>query len=376
MSPKASLVVTTIFDPVVLETYFENFRKYERLDQVKVYVIPDRKTPSEAYARCSDLCRRGLQVVCPTLDEQEAFLKRVSFPTHLVPYDSDNRRNVGYLMALMSGSEFIISIDDDNYCCLDEDFFLAHAVVLENQLSVEVVHSDTGWFNVCSLLKLNRPGVVYPRGFPYYARHKDENNVFTPGLVSVHMNAGLWLLDPDVDGITWLVAPARVSAFAGRSVVLSNETWSPINTQNTSLRRDVIAAYYFVKMGYPLGGMPIDRYGDIFSGYFAQACVRHLGGAIRVGTPVVEHRRNSHNYLKDATNEWGCILVLEDLLPWLVDIELDGDTYPEAYESLSYALEDAVERFHGSIWTDATRGYFHQMAYCMRFWAHTCASLY
>ncbi|GAG67747.1 unnamed protein product, partial [marine sediment metagenome] len=35
---------------------------------------------------------------------------------------------------------------------------------------------------------------------------------------------------------------------------------------------------------------------------------------------------------------------------------------------LSYAIEDAVEDFSGFIWTDATRGYFHQMAYCMRTW--------
>ena len=57
-------------------------------------------------------------------------------------------------------------------------------------------------------------------------------------------------------------------------------------------------------MGYEIGGIAIDRYGDIFSGYFVQACARHLGGAIRVGTPVAEHRRNAHSYLQDATREW------------------------------------------------------------------------
>jgi hypothetical protein len=128
-------------------------------------------------------------------------------------------------------------------------------------------------------------------------------------------------------------------------------------------------------MGYPLAGMPIDRYGDIVSGYFSQACCRHLGNKIRVGTPVVEHRRNSHNYMRDAANELACIWVLEDILQWLPEVRLQGGDYCESYASLAALLEDAVESFSGSIWNDATRGYFHQMAYCMRQWIAACRQL-
>jgi hypothetical protein len=373
MTLTASLVVTTVFDPIVIEGYFDKFQHYGHLEQVQVYVIPDRKTPHQAYVHCQELSQRGMKVVCPTLEEQEEFLKRIGFPPHLVPYDSDNRRNIGYLMALESGSDFLVSIDDDNHCCPNEDFFLEHAVVCESDHAAEVVNAGEKWFNACSLLGLDRSGIIYPRGFPYYARHKTEQLEIASSQVDVHMNAGLWLLDPDVDGITWLVAPARVMSFTGQSLVLGQQTWSPINTQNTALRREVIASYYFVKMGYPLAGVPIDRYGDIFSGYFAQACVRHMGGAIRVGTPLAEHRRNSHNYMKDASNEWACILVLEDLLPWLTEeAKLEGTSYIEAYTSLSYAIEDAVECFEDRIWNDATRGYFHQMAYYMRAWVNAC----
>jgi hypothetical protein len=359
---------------VVLEGYFENFQRFGHLEDVDVFAIPDRKTPPAAYARCQALKRRGMKISCPTLDEQEDFLRRVGFLPHLVPYDSDNRRNVGYLMALESGNEFVISIDDDNYCRSDEDLFLAHAVVCERDHSSQIVSTDTGWFNICNLLQLDCPGITYPRGFPYFARHKEEHVSFTFGQVNVHINAGLWLLDPDLDAITWLVAPARAVAFNNESLILGQRTWSPINTQNTALRRDVVSAYYFVKMGYPLAGMFIDRYGDIFSGYFSQACVRHMGGAVRVGTPVAEHKRNSHNFMKDAENEWPCIMVLEDLLPWLVEAKLEGKTYPETYMSLSYAVQDAVEQMRGKVWTEATRGYFHQMAFCMREWtkAYKC----
>ena len=372
---KGALVVTTIFDPVILESYYENFEQYGHLADVKVFVIPDRKTPAIAYERCELLRKRGLNVICPNLEEQEAYLRRVNFPPHLVPFNSDNRRNVGFLMALEYGADVVFSIDDDNYCRAAEDFFVEHAVVCQGQRSAAVVNSSTGWFNICSLMTLDRPGDTYARGFPYHKRHLSEEYVFSRDVVDVHMNAGLWLLDPDVDAISWLVAPAHTLTFRGESLVLGDHAWSPVNTQNTGLRREVVASYYYVKMGYPLAGMPIDRYGDIYSGYFAHACVRHMSGAVRVGTPVAEHRRNSHNYLNDATSEWANILVLEDMLPWLTTVQLSGRTYPEAYVALSYAIEDAVEHFRGAIWTDATRGYFHQVAYCMRHWANTCVRL-
>jgi hypothetical protein len=193
--------------------------------------------------------------------------------------------------------------------------------------------------------------------------------------VDVHINAGLWLLAPDVDAINWLVAPAQATAFKGPSLVLGRRTWSPINTQNTALRREALGAYYYVRMGYPLGGMTLDRYGDIFSGYLVEACVKHLGGAIRVGTPVADHQRNPHDYMQDADDEWGCIRLFADLLPWLHEAQLSGSTHLEAYTALSYCLQDAVETLRGRVWTDAARGYFHQVAHGMRTWVRAASKL-
>ena len=373
---KMALVLTTIHDPILLDEYAANLREHGHLEQTEVYVIPDRKTPPEAYRRCAALERQGLKVVCPDLEMQETFLDRVGFTSHLIPYNSDNRRNVGYLMALESGADFVISIDDDNYCRSDKDFFREHAIVCDDNRQVIRVDTETGWFNICSMMTVEPAVTTYARGFPYYARHKTERPKRSSDTADIHINAGLWLLDPDVDGITWLVNPAHTVAFDGQSLVLGDKAWSPVNTQNTALRREAIAAYYFVRMNYPLAGIPIDRYGDIFSGYFVQVCARHLGGCIRVGSPVADHRRNSHNYMNDAANELACILTLEDLLPWLTeDLVLSGSTYCETYECLSHCMEDAVEHFNGRIWTDATRGYFHQMAYCMRQWTSACRSI-
>lgn len=369
---KASLVLTTVFDPELLDNYCENFRSFGHIDDVEAIIIPDRKTPQAAFERCAGLRRKGLAVRCPDIDEQNAFLERAGLPPTMVPYNSDNRRNIGYLMAYQSGADFVISIDDDNYCLADEDFLAAHAVVSADASRQLVAESSTGYLNICGLLELEKPVPVYPRGFPYHKRHLVEDLHTEEKTVPVHINAGLWTIDPDIDAITWLVAKPRVTGFTGRSLVLGPRTWTPVNSQNTALRRDAVAAYYFVRMGYPLSGMPIDRYGDIFSGYFVQACARHLGGYVRAGTPVAEHRRNSHNYMKDATNEWACILVLEDLLEWLTEAKLDGRTYIDAYVCLSHLIQDAVETMQGPIWTDVTRGYFHRMGYQMRLWSEAC----
>jgi hypothetical protein len=370
--PTCSLVCTTIFEAGMLDDYHRNFRQFGHLDRVDVIVIPDRKTPSGTFERCRSLAGAGLRIVCPSLHEQESFLRRIGLDPALIPYNSDNRRNVGYLMALESGTRFTISIDDDNYCTGEEDFFLHHSVVAQQAGVHHQLSSSTGFFNICEFLEFERPAPVYARGFPYFARHRTETIEYTQSEAPVHVNAGLWTLDPDVDAITWLVAMPKVKSFTGQSAVLAAATWSPINTQNTSLCRDALPAYYFVKMGFPLAGLPIDRYGDIFSGYFVEACVKHLGATVRVGSPAAEHRRNRHDYLKDAAGELACILLLEDVIAWLRDVRLCGSTYLEAYESLSFAIEDAVERFQGSIWSDVSRAYFHQVAYYMRAWLKAC----
>ena len=370
---KAAMVFTTINKPDVLSAYYDNFKRYGHLDDVEVFIISDRKTPKEVVEICRSFRMKGMSVTLPSLEEQEAFLVKIGMPTKFIPYNSDNRRNIGYLMALASQADFLISIDDDNYARIDEDFFLEHAIVCRNGKSVQQTESSTNWFNLCELMVPDTDAsVTYPRGFPYYARHIKTDYVDREALTDIHVNAGLWLGDPDVDGISWLVNPVRMKAATGRNVVLSDSTWTPINTQNTAMRREAVFAYYYFKMGYPFQGGQIDRYGDIFSGFFLEKCAHHLGGGVRVGSPCVDHKRNSHNYLKDANQEMGCVTISETLLSWLTSVCLSGSTYSEAYLSLSHMMEEAVEEFDALGWNDTVRGYFHQMAHYMRIWLKIC----
>ncbi len=366
---RASIVVTTIFEPRFIDGYLANIERHGRRDSVDLIVIIDRKTPPTVAQACAGARARGFRVECPTLDEQETFLAKFPSMKERVPYNSDNRRNVGFLMALDRGAELLISIDDDNFCLDDSDFVGEHAVVGE-ELDVDESESSDGWFNIGTLLTTSAPAEIFPRGFPYFARGKAQTRVSVPQRrrARVAMNAGLWLSDPDVDAISRIaIAPRVTSADAGAHFLGAN-TWSPINTQNTAIARDAIAAYYYVRMGFDLGGLSIDRYGDILSGYLCAACVKARGEAIRIGSPVADHRRTPHNLFKDLYHELAGVVLLDDLLPWLTQLKLSGATYAELYANLADELAAQSDKHRGFIWDQGGGAFLRDTADHMRAW--------
>ena len=157
--------------------------------------------------------------------------------------------------------------------------------------------------------------------------------------------------------------------------MLSKRTRCPINTQNTALSREAMAAYYYIRMGVPLGGMRLDRFGDIFSGYFVQICSSAVGDRIRIGSPIAEHRRNVHNLLVDLYNELAGIMILEDMADFLINIQLPSDSYINAYRKLASKLIDFSTEQTGFIWTEETKSFFEDMSKCMAIWVDVVASL-
>lgn len=364
-APTTAVVVTTINDGQFLDHYRTLLADEELRDRVRLIVIPDRKTPASLFRTVDAMARDGFDIACPDLERQTKLLDRWGAPEFFVPVDSDNRRNLGYAIAWADGHDVIVSIDDDNIP-LSPEFFDEHGVVDQDAVSTTSVSSSTGWFNCCEML-LCEPNGIYPRGFPYNKR--------TPAVVEtqevtvpVAINAGLWLGDPDVDALTRIVLSPEVLQPASDPLVLAADTYCPVNSQNTAVRHAAIAAYYFPRMGNVVDGLTFDRFGDIFSGVFVQACAKHLGHAVRFGGPYVRHDRNEHDLLADLRSELPGIALMDDLSDWLCDAELDGSTYAEAYSSLSYLLDEAVEGFRGRPWTPAARGFFHQMTYAMRTW--------
>jgi hypothetical protein len=361
--------LTTIHVPEVLRSYFENFQKYGRLDDVIVIVIPDEGTPKEIFAVCRKWTAEGMATLCPDLEEQTDFLAVLDLG-HFVPLHSDNRRNIGYLMALEKGVDFLISIDDDNYAIPEYDFFGEHEIVCAGEHEESQVSLSTGWYNACHLFGVpEEKSNFYARGFPYFARHRLRSSLVSEDkrMVTVSINAGLWHESPDLDGMTWCVAPALAEGLVG-SRVLAPGTWSPVNSQNTAVRRDAIPAYWFVRMG----GVIQNRLGDIFQGYFVQVCAKHLGHTVRFGTPMACHHRNNHDYLRDASDEMTGIRLLEEFLPWLTEQKLSGANYAEACLSLSELLREHSDQFPGFAGLSGSRDFLWNTALSMPLWVRAC----
>jgi hypothetical protein len=363
-------VVTTIFEPGFLAGYVENIERYDRADQVDLIVIPDRKTPVTVIECCKRFRLQGSSVHCPSVEAQDAYLKKFPGLGERIPYDSDNRRNIGFLMALDRGAEVLISIDDDNYCLSGADFVGEHLVVGSTCMASEIA-SDDGWFNIATMLKGEPAVEIYPRGFPYSVRHRSRKvAIREPVSRRVAINVGLWLADPDVDAVTRLALAPRIFSADTQSIFLGPTVWSPINSQNTGVARDSASAYYYVRMGHSLSGMTIDRYGDILSGYFVQKCAKALGETIRIGAPIAEHRRTPHNLFKDLYNELAGMVIIEELLPWLMELKIANGSYAEAYLSLADELEVQATKFSGFVWDQGGRDFLVSTAANMRAWVN------
>jgi hypothetical protein len=367
MTRPTAIVATTIFEPAFLAGFEASLRAHSRLDEATLIVIPDRKTPPTVAAAAAEARSRGFRVLCPSLDEQDAFLQKIGCPASFIPYNTDNRRNVGFLMALEQGCEVLISIDDDNFCLPGDDFVGGHHVV-GSTATDPVVQTTDGWFNICTQLTGPEGPAIFPRGFPYAAQRAAREVTHQSQAIPVAMNAGLWLDEPDVDAVYRLSRRPKIKEFTNQNLILGPDVWSPINTQNTALTREAALTYYYVRMGFRLQGLTIDRFGDILSGYLTQKVVKHLGQGIRVGSPILDHRRTPHNLFKDLYHELAGMVLIEEFVPWLREVQLSGSTALEVYASLAHEMTRVAGQFKGFVWDDGGRDFLTETAGLMQTW--------
>ncbi|MBI5470707.1 MAG: hypothetical protein HY961_00035 [Ignavibacteriae bacterium] len=312
------IVITTIYVPQVIECLFRNLSKYGHLDSTCVWIVADKKTPAQAKELCQSVTNDGLQVTYLDIEQQDSWGRKHREFYSRIPYNNETRRNIGYLYALEYGCERLISIDDDNWPTDDDDFIGLHSDT-GNKLTGQLTSDNIKFHNVCEHLETKPSRHIYPRGFPFKLRdtqnttkHSQSNHEATIGVT-----AGLWTKEPDIDAITWLNGNVESIRYTNQdNIVLHHDTWTPINTQNTSVVRSLIPAFFCIPMGNNVPGGRIERYGDIWAGYFLQAALQNTDFYVNIGRPIVEHRRNPHNYLDDLRHEyWGMLLT-----DWLTDL--------------------------------------------------------
>ena len=367
-----SVVITTVFHPKILEILARNIQCYSRKKEVEILVVGDLKTPPETKEYVEQFAKCGFNFEYWDVTDQQNWLRRFPDLENIIPYNSDNRRNIGYLIAYERRRECIIALDDDNYP-LEADYFAGHEKVGKRREHL-TIRTNTGWYNVCELLKIQDDIRIYPRGYPYANRRpSNENYEWFESDGRVIVNAGLWLGDPDVDAVTRLNGPVNVTGLKNEVVMLDRSTQCPFNTQNTAFHRDVLPSYYYVVMGYSLGGLKIDRYGDIWSSYLSRKIIDRMNDRVAFGTPLAMHKRRSHNLLKDLGQEyWGMILT-NRLVELLAQIDLRKDSYGDCYRELANKLEEKVcvqEDLSNEV-----KLYFQQICKNMRIWVDVCSAL-
>ena len=370
--PRMAMVITTINVPRLLEDYAKNFERFGHLNDVSALIIGDRKTPHGTVADlAANLRMVGFDARYVDLEEQDRYLDRFPRLKPLIPFNSDNRRNIGYMMAVENGYDIIVAVDDDNFVGGD-DWYAGHALV-GSTLRLKTVTSSNGWFNPCRLMDMESAVPTYARGYPYAKRHLDDKDTYSITEGRVVLNGGMWLGDPDVDSLTRLSQPARALRVNEERLMLAPGTWAPINTQNTAFHRDILPAFYFVPVGDPVSGIAVERYGDIWAGFFARKLIDHLDDRITFGLPACDHRRNAHNLLGDLELEFWSVILTDPLAEFLRGWSLTASNYSDAYIELADHLESAEwphKRMAGEF-----KKFFSKMAHAMRVWVDSCRQL-
>jgi reversibly glycosylated polypeptide len=342
---KTTIVTTTIYVPHALEKYGQNAKFYGH-SGLNFIVIGDKKTPPETRAFCEHMAARYYPCEYLGIEDQETYLDRYPDLWRHLPFHSIQRRNVGLLKAWEDGADVVITIDDDNWM-LNHDFVRLHRVVGECP-ELPAIESSSGWFNVCSLLEEASGTPFYHRGYPREQRWKEHAAFTCTASIRrrIAVNAGLWLDDPDIDAMTRLERPIVVRGMrpgAPERFVLQPGTWSPFNSQNTALLREVIPAYFVSPC--------VGRYDDIWPSYIVTRIANHLGDVIAYGQPLMRQKRNEHDLWKDLDNERVGSLLTDEFCAALRSIPLRGATYHQCYGELAIKLRDAWQPARG--WTEA-----------------------
>ncbi|MEM7219608.1 MAG: hypothetical protein AAF515_14665 [Pseudomonadota bacterium] len=365
-------VITTINVPTIVAELADNARTNKR--DVRVIVIGDKRTPPEAERYLEGLGECGITLDYYSPARQEAYLQAYPELTAILPWNTDNRRNLGHLIAWADGDEITLTIDDDNYPAVP-DYFGAFDV-LGDTGDHTLTSSSNGWYNVCELLEATPDMTFHPRGYPVAQRFEATRITQRQALSRRVVQAGLWNGVPDIDASTHVTAELATKGTPGRNALLDRGTWCPFNTQNSAFLTEMTPAFYYVSMAAKLGHAPVDRYGDIWASYLARKAidaVEQVDGTFDVvgfGDPLANHIRNQHDALRDLTLEAPAMALNPKLLDVLAGIELTPvDSYQRAADELAELLPAAIQR---APLDREQRDYLLQLAEKYAIWTRVC----
>lgn len=277
------------------------------------FVIGDTKSPAQF-----DLPG------CNYLSVDAQLKLELSF-AQLCPTRHYARKNIGYLLAIGRGVDFIVETDDDNMP--SEAFYEP----LPPKLDAERV-TASGWVNV---YRYYTDKLIWPRGLPLDAIHDPLPDLEPPGPVDVPIQQGLANENPDVDAIYRLTLPLPFDFDRERRVALGAGAWCPYNSQNT--------VHY--RKAFPLLYLPAYcsfRMTDIWRSFVAQRIAWANGWSILFREATVVQDRNDHSLMRDFEDEISGYLGNRQIATALDALDLAGgeEHIPDAMRACYRALVD------------------------------------
>lgn len=265
------IVTTTIYKPSLA------IERFSKLADWNLIIVGDLKTPHHLY-------EKNKNWIYLNPEKQIKINKKLS---DLIGWNCIQRRNFGYIYALMHGAKYVASIDDDNIPYLN----WGKEVFLEKKIIADFIKCKEDAFDPLSIFKFKN--LIWHRGYPIELlqnREKYSNLKKIKKNINPDVQANLWDLNPDIDAINRMSIIKENYKFTKVKNYFSNK-FSPFNSQNTIFSREAIKKYFL----FP----HIGRMDDIWAGYYLQS----LGMKIIFSRSTVFQKRNYHNIYKDFLGE-------------------------------------------------------------------------
>tara|TARA_Y100000768_G_scaffold388766_1_gene386964 strand:- start:2348 stop:3349 length:1002 start_codon:yes stop_codon:yes gene_type:complete len=216
-----SLIITTINKP---NSNIKSFSEGCKKNNWDFIVIGDKKTPENFNLTHGNYFN--------TQSQKKLNLKFAN----ICPYNSYARKNIGYLIAFLKKSNFIVETDDDNGP--KKNFF--KKINLEHKVkSIK----NRGWINIYDFF-LQKKVKIWPRGLPLDEIQK--NKIILENKLKIKkffLQQGVADGNPDVDAIFRLLNSKIKIKFKNTKVSLSKSI-SPFNSQNTIWHKNIFELMY------------------------------------------------------------------------------------------------------------------------------------
>ncbi len=307
-----ALVITTIND-----SDNEVLKKFSSLcneNGIDLIIVGDIKTPSNFLLPFGNFLSLAAQ-------KTSAFQL-----AHLLPDNHYSKKNIGYLHAMLAGSETIIETDDDNLPY--PAFWEPKSILVTGRFE-----EQTSWLNI---YREFTNAHIWPRGFSLQhlglsRKTAEEDNRF----FECPVQQGLANLNPDVDAIYRLTRALPLNFEQESPVILGTGSICPFNSQNT----------VWFKKAYPLMYLPSYcsfRMTDIWRSFIAQRIFWTCDWHLAFFSPTVYQERNHHDLLKDFELEIPGYLHNANIMKGLIELPLQrGEKF--IFENLKSCYQFMIE---------------------------------